>query len=176
MESIYWKEFLVSTASELKKVKRPKPLTLRRLEIIERDIALSFFILRKLIELHKVSKKIRDYPFKVFLWPCTEKLSTLLNNHKIEELYDFSKEQPQTKKPIYICHQIIHSYTSGMIVDETRNWDSLLVVSDYDRRKNIWRIPIVSIVGLLKEASEDYPNYMAYKWNNRTGDYDVITN
>jgi len=48
MESQYWKEFLTSTAKELAWKKFPKRLTERRFEIIERDVILSFFIIRRL--------------------------------------------------------------------------------------------------------------------------------
>ena len=155
MESSYWKEFLAETASDLRRVSLPKRLTQRRYEIVERNIVVSFFILRRLIELHKVSSKIQDFRLQVFAWPSAGKLPTLLNNHRIEELYDFSKEHAQTKKPLYICNQVIHSYSTSMVVDETRNWDSMLTVSDYDRENCIWCIPADVIIDLLRAASKD---------------------
>lgn len=176
MESSYWKEFLVETASDLRSVARPKRLTKRRYEIVERNIVISFFLLRRLIELHKVSGKVRNFGLRVFAWPSTGKLPTLVNNHRIEELYDFSKEQSQTKKPMYICNQVIHSYSTSMVVDETRNWDSMLTVSDYDRKNCIWRIPVDVMVGLLRAASTDYPYQIKYTRNEKTGNYDVETN
>ncbi|NVM23059.1 MAG: hypothetical protein HWN68_14910 [Desulfobacterales bacterium] len=175
MESSYWKEFLAETASDLHRVARPKRLTQRRYEIVERNIVIGFFLLRRLIELHKVSSRVRDFRLKVFAWPSTGKLPTLLNNHR-EELYEFSKEHAQTKKPMYICNQVIHSYSIAMVVDKTRNWDSLLTVSDYDRKDCIWRIPVDVIVDLLRTASTDYPYQAKYTRNEKTGDYDVETN
>jgi len=176
MESFYWKEYLAETATDIQRVAQPKRLTQRRYEIVERNIIISFFLLRRLIEFHKVSSKIREYRFKIFSWRSTGKLPTLLNNHKIDELYDLSIERAHTKKVIYVCNQLIHSYTSTMIVDETRNWDSILTVSDYDRKDCIWRIPINSIVDILKIASKDYPYSVRYTLNKKTGDYDVKTN
>ena len=176
MESSYWKEFLAETASELQHVVRPKRLTQRRYEIVERNIVISFFLLRRLIELHKVSSEVRDFRLQVFAWPSTGKLPTLLNNHRIEELYDLSKEHAQTKKPMYICNQVIHSYSAAMVVDETRNWDSMLTVSDFDRKDCIWRIPVNVMVDLLRTASTDYPHQVKYTRNEKTADYDVETN
>lgn len=176
MESSYWKEFLAETASDIQRVRRPKRLTQRRYEIVERNIIISFFLLRRLIELHKVSKKVRDFRLQVFAWPSTGKLPTLLSNHRIDELYDFSKEQAQTKKPMYICNQVIHSYSTALVVDETRNWDSMLTVSDYDRKNCIWRIPVDAMVDLLKIASKDYPYQVKFTRNEKTGDYVVETN
>ena len=176
MESSYWKEFLAETASDLQHVTRPKRLTQRRCEIVERNIVISFFLLRRLIELRLVSKKTRDFRLEVFAWPSTGKLPTLLNNHRIEELYNFSKEHVQTKKPMYICNQIIHSYSALMLVDETRNWDSMLTVSEYARKDCIWRIPVAVMIDLLRTASTDYPYEVEFTRNEKTGDYDVETN
>ena len=176
MESSYWKEFLAETAKDIRRVPCPKRLTQRRYEIVERNIAISFFILRRLIERQRVSKKIIDFSMEVFSWPSTGKIPTLLNNHRIHELYDFSKEQAQTKKPIYVCNQIIHAYSTELIVDETRNWDSILSVSDYDRKNCIWRIPMDRIVDLLNTASKDYPSSMKFTFDQKIGDYVVETN
>lgn len=175
MESFYWKEFLLKTASELRHVKHPKPLTLRRMEIVERDIVISFFVLRRLIELHKVSNKVKDFQLSVFAWPSTGKLATLINKHRIDELYDYNKEKHQIKKPIYICNQIIHSYSMELMIDDTRNWDSLLTVSDYDRKNCIWRIPMKTILKLLRTAAKDYPSRLKYTMNAKIDDYDVET-
>ena len=176
MESSYWKEFLDDMASELQHVARPKRLTQRRCEIVKRNIVISFFLLRRLIELNKVSSKVRDFRLKVFAWPSTGKLPTLLNNHRIDELYDFSKEKAQFKKITYICNQVIHSYAAAMVVDETRNWESMLTVSDKDRKDCIWRIPVCAMVDLLRTASTDYPKQVHYTLNEKTDDYDVETN
>ena len=129
-----------------------------------------------IIELHKVSSRVRDFRLQVFAWPSTGKLPTLLNNHRIEELYDSSQERAHTKKPMYICNQVIHSYSTSMVVDDTRNWDSMLVVSDYDRKNCIWRIPADVMGDLLRTASKDYPYRVRFTRNEKTGDYDVDTN
>jgi len=176
MESSYWKEFLAETASDLRRVATPKRLTQRRFELVERNIVISFFLLRRLIEMRKVSKRTQNFQLHVFAWPSTGVLPTLINNHRIDELYDFSKEHALTKKTIYICNQVVHSYSTAMAVDETRNFDSLLTVSDYDHRTCIWRIPVNVIVDLLHTASTDYPYYVKTNWNKKKGDYDVDTN
>jgi len=176
MESFYWKEFLAETASEIKRVSNPKRITQRRSEIVERNIVISFFLLRRLIEMYKVSIKVRNYQLKVFAWPSTGKLPTLLNKHSVEKLYDFSKEFAQTKKPLYICNQVIHSYATLLLIDETRNWDSILAVSDYDRKNCIWRIPVKSIVDLFQTVSKDNVYQLKYTRNDNSVDYSVETN
>ena len=176
MESLYWKEFLAETAKDIRRVPRPKRLTQRRYEIVDRNIAISFFVLRRLIERHKVSKKVLDFRLEMFLWPSTVKVPTSLNNHRIDELYNSSKEQAQTKHPMYICNQIIHAYSTALMIDETRNWHSLLTVSDYDRKNCIWRIPMDRIVDLLNTASKEYPHQAKFIFDRNIQDYEIETN
>ena len=112
----------------------------------------------------------------MYACPATGKLPTFLKSNSIEKLYDLSNEHVQTKKPIYICNQVIHSYSTALVVDVTRNWDSLFTVSDYDKKNCIWRIPVDAIVELLRTASTDYPYYVKCRWNEKMADYDVETN
>ncbi|HOY09749.1 MAG TPA: hypothetical protein PLB05_06710, partial [Candidatus Omnitrophota bacterium] len=66
MESRYWKEMLLATARELARRRKPKPLTERRCELIERDVILCFFMIRRLIELSRVSRLTLDFKFDTY--------------------------------------------------------------------------------------------------------------
>ena len=175
MESRYWKEFLIATASDIRRTSRPPRLTQRRYEITERNVVISFFVLRRLIELHKVSRKVREFRLNVFAAPLAGKLPTLLNNHRVEELYDFSSEYAQTKTSLYICNQFVHSYSTSLVIDTTRNWDSILTVSDYDRKNCIWRIPMDVVGELLRMASANYVSAGKLAWNESAADYEIET-
>jgi hypothetical protein len=173
MESRYWKEFLASTAKELAWRKTPKRLTERRLEIMERDVILSFFIIRRLIELHRVSEKTIDFKFEIFSCPYNGRLLSPINRHWFEKSYDLENEKTQHKKTIYIANQFIHSSLFLMLCDETRNWDSFYVVSDYDKKNCIWRIPAKQVYDCLKIVSEDYLGLFSYKYDEAKDDYIV---
>ena len=63
MESFYWKEFLAETASDVcEGLAQPRRLTLRRHEIIERNVIISFFLLRRMIELLGIKSGKRLLP------------------------------------------------------------------------------------------------------------------
>jgi len=173
IESCYWKEELQRVAKLLRPVAKPKRWSERHHCIIERDIMIGFFIVRRLIELHKVSSAIRDFRMDVFAAPNRGKHVTLLNRGDVDSLYDFSRERKQTKKPFYLSNQFIHAYMSFIARDETRNWDSMFVVSDYDRNDCIWRVPVSTIRALFDAASRDYPHTISLTYNHEKKDYDV---
>lgn len=176
MESYYWKEELHRIAWSIRHVPKPPRWSERGHCVVERDLMVGFFILRRLIESHTVSTATRDQLLNVFSYLARGKKVTRLNGYDVCELYDLDREVPATKKPGYIANQFIHAYTSFVARDESRNWSDVFVVSDYDRNDCIWRIPISEISRIFRTAAEDYPNSVKMVFNAEKGDYDVQTN
>ena len=175
IESCYWKEELLRIARSIRKVSNPARLSVRAAHIVERDIMVGFFLLRRLIEWNKVSSATRDQDLDV--WSCRAhgKSVTLSNNHRFWELYDFDRQVPSKMKPVYISNQFIHAYTGFISRDETRNWSDVFVVSDFDRNDCIWRVPVSEIERIFRIAANDYPYHVTQVFNKVKGDYDVKT-
>jgi hypothetical protein len=173
IESRYWKEELMRIARSLRPSPKPRRWTERSHCIVERDIMIGFFIVRRLVELTKVSRKVRDLSMHVYSAPSHGKRVTLLNRGDLEELYDIPNERKQTKKPLYLSNQFIHAYTSFVTRDEDRNWESIFVVSDYDRNDCIWRVPISEIRALFMSAARDHVYSASFTYNETRGDYDI---
>ncbi len=176
IESCYWKEELYRIAQSIRRVSNPPRWSERAHCIVERDLMIGFFILRRLIELHKVSTATSGQTVNVFSYQARGGNVTRLNGHRIWELYDLDREVPATKKAVYIANQFIHAYTSFVVRDESRNWSDVLVVSDYDRNDCIWRVPIPGIRRIFRTAADDYPHSVQMVFNAKKGDYDVQTN
>ena len=174
IESRYWKEELVRIAKTLKPVRKPPRWSERGVCVVERDLMIGFFIIRRLIELHKVSPQTRDFNMEVYSCPSQGTNVTLMNNHRIEEHYDLENEILEIKKPLYMSNQFIHAYTSFVNRDETRNWSEVFIVSDFDRNDCIWRVPIPIIQALFELASDDYPTYIAWRFDKKKDDYKVV--
>ncbi|GAA5142151.1 hypothetical protein GCM10023213_27580 [Prosthecobacter algae] len=173
IESCYWKEELIRICELIRPVAKPKKWTEKLHCTVERDIMIGFFITRRMIELHKVSDSIKNFEMQVFSIPNNGKNVTLLNRGSPDMIYDIQREIRQTKKPLYISNQFIHAYMSFVTRDKARNWDSILVVSDFDRNTCIWRIPIFVILELFRAVANDYPHSMSFVYNPQKMDYDV---
>lgn len=176
IESCYWKEELQRIANLLRPSKKPPRWSERAHCVLERELIVGFFILRRMMELKKVSSAIRDRQLKVFNYLATGKRVTRLNGHEVWELYDMEKENSVTKRPFYISNQFVHSFTSFLARDETRNWSDMFIVSDYDKNDCIWRVPISLIRELFMDASQDYPHAFSMTWNADKQDYEYTTN
>ena len=175
IESRYWKEQLALIAKTLKLVRKPPRWSVRACCIVERDIMIGFFIIRRLIELHMVSSRTRDFKMKVYSCPNQGNEVTWANNHRIFDHYDTENEKSETKKPFYMSNQFIHAYTSFVYRDGARNWSNIYVVSDRGRNDCIWRVPIHVIQELFKLASDDYPSQIVSTFDKEKRDYRIVT-
>ena len=175
IESIYWKEYLGQIAKSLRQMSRPPRRTERTCAIVERDITVGFFIVRRLIELNKVSSRTTKRHITCFSYQSTGKSVTALNHTDLERLYDLRQEASHRKAPAYVANQFIHARTCFLLRDQSRNWSDCLVVSDYDKDDFIWRIPVAEIKVLFELAAGDFPNKVEASFNTKKRDYDITT-
>lgn len=92
IESYYWREDLLDHARRLRPVKNPKRWSERALVIFEKELMISFYIVRTLLERDKTSKKSDDYRVSVRCVPWNGRSLTKLNYFDIERLYSFDRE------------------------------------------------------------------------------------
>jgi len=165
---------LKATARELVKRKKPKPLTERRCEITERDVILCFFVIRRLVELSRVSRSTIDFQFDIFSCPFNGRNMSPIDRHGIEKSYQLQNETPVSKKMLYVANQFIHSSLFLIVTDQTRNWDSFYVVSDYDKKQCIWRIPVQQIAKAFNTVAEDYLERFSFKYDRKKDEYQIV--
>lgn len=80
---------------------KPKPLTERRCEVMERDVILCFFVIRRLVELSRVSRLTIDFQFDVFSCPFNGRNMSPIDRHGIEKSYHLENELAVSKKMLY---------------------------------------------------------------------------
>ena len=173
IESRYWKEELERIARSIRYVPNPPRWTERAVCVVERDISIGFFIIRRLVELHKLSRKTKDHKVKIYGHRRNETHLNNRNHWDLERHYNLDNDVPILKSVQYISNQFIHASVSFVVRDETRNWSDVLLVSDFDRNDQIWRVPISEIRDLFLLASNDYPAQISMIYNDEKGDYDI---
>jgi len=143
----------------------------------EKDLIISFFMIRKLLETHKVSKKSYSYRATVSCYKPTGKKITRLNHTSLEKIYDLENEQKIQKGIVFIANQLIHSCTifayRKSIKD--RNWGGVYACSDWERDKTIYRIPISEIIKIFQLVGNDYPTKIKMSWDDKINDYKIET-
>jgi hypothetical protein len=173
IESVYWKEDLLSTARALKPLKKPPRWSEKSMVNFEKRLMISFFMIRKLLETGKLSKKSHSHQAYIFSYEPSGKEITLLNHRLIDEIYDFEKESRLSKNILFIANQFIHCNIIFAIQGKDRNWEDVYVVSDRDRKKTIYRVPVCEIKKILELVGTDYAHNIKWFWDPKIDDYRI---
>lgn len=177
IESFYWKKNLLKHAKSLRPVKKPPNWSEKQMVNFEKNIIISFFLIRMLFDNNKISQKSRTYKAKVFRYKPTGKKITKRNHFCIDEIYNLKKEHQVQKGFIFIANQLIHSCTIFAYRNTTnRNWEGIYACSDFERDKTIYRITVDEIIKIFELVGNDYPTEIRMTWNKEKDDYDVKTN
>jgi len=176
IESCYWKSDLLKHARRLRSVKKPQRWSEKLAVDFEKELIISFFMIRKLFEGHKLSSKSQKHRVRFFACPATKKQITNLNYAFIDDIYHLEKEKSITKDIVFVCNQFIHSGAMFAYREKNRNWGGVYVCSDFERRKSIYRIPLAEIRAILNVVGTDYPQEITMTYNKKIGDYAVTTN
>jgi len=175
IESYYWKEDLLKYSKQFKPVSKPSRWSERVQVNFEKDVIISFFMIRKLIETTKFSSKTTKYKAQIFRSPCAGKVNNL-NFWNIGELYDLDKEETALKNINFLCNQLIHGGALYAYREKDRNWGGIYTCSDFEREKYVYRIPLEEIVKILEIAGNDYPHEISMVYSESKSDYIVKTN
>lgn len=175
IESRYWKEDLIGIYRRIKPKENPSRWSEKQMVIFEKDIILGFFIIRKLMETHKVSSKTKNYNIKVFRAKSLKKIDDK-NFWDIEEIYDLKNETIVTKDIHFVCNQFIHCNAIYAYRDKNRNWSGLYICSDFERNNYIYRISVEEILNVFDRASKDYPCSVSLIYSSKNDSYFMETN
>lgn len=121
---------------------------------IERDVMVSAYAIRKLLEARKLAASTMGSTVHVEVFPLIERMPDLMNWHRLDEFYDFERSHTEDLGLPELCNQLIHSFIFVQeIVVAGASAGALagfLVASDRARAAQLYRIDIDSLSGLLQ--------------------------
>lgn len=166
IESYYWKQDLLKFAKLFKPVKNPSRWSEKLQVNFEKEVIISFFIIRKLAECSKLSPITLKHKAKIHRNPCIGRVNNR-NFASIDDLYDLTIEEEIYKDVIFLCNQLIHGGAIYARRGADRNWDGIYTCSNFERQKFVYFIPVSEIVRALELAANDYPNTIEYKYDEK---------
>jgi len=173
-ESMYWKDDLLRQAKALRKRISQRRWTERSLARLDQTIMLGFYSIRKLTEAQKLSDEVKNHQITLRAYPCKEKPVTLMNWHKVDKLYDFERESRVMLGLLSLCHLMIHSYVFIPSFKEQSQIEGVFVNSDRTRNKELYFIPLSTIIRLFSLVGSDYPSKMSGKFNQAKGEWELM--
>ena len=170
-ESYYWKVDLLRQNSALKARAAQKRWTDASFARCEQTIMLGCFSIRKLIESRKLTDKVAEKSLQIRCYPSNGKVVTLLNKHKIDNLFDLDKPKKRLVKLRFLCNQVIHSYVFTLLFHEGGSLSSILVASDNERSRALWEIPAGLLIKVFEKVGNDDVTEVRYQFDSAKGDY-----
>ena len=172
IESRYWKKELLDYAKSLKNQKEIKRWSEKSQVIFEKDLIINFFIIRKLIETKRISDSLRLKKYKIKAYPKNSIELTELNSFEFDELYNLEKFEIIEKNINFICNQLIHSLTIFAFT-ENKKWNNVIMCSDFEKNKWIYKIDLKTIIEILTDFGNNYPENITLIYNESKQDYDM---
>ncbi|HYD39450.1 MAG TPA: hypothetical protein VEB43_01360 [Anaeromyxobacter sp.] len=132
------------------------------------------FVVRRLADSHKLSDATVSMLLRVGQMPTTGKPVTLINNHRLDEWFDFSRSRRCQQPLPFLCNQAIHSYVFGVYTDRAgKRLAGVYIASDYQRNRALFAVPLAELERAFRRASNDYPTNLHYSFDEKLGDYRV---
>jgi hypothetical protein len=175
IESIYWKNDLLNHAKKLENKKVPKRFYERTYVNFEKNIIISFFKIRKLIECKKITDKLKSHNFNIYKCSCLKNVN-FINKSFIAENYDLIKEEKSQMIIEKICNLFIHSYTIYNIKSrksENDEWGDFFVTSDRFKNAFIYRLELKEIIKIFKSVGTNYSKKFMLEYNISNNDYNI---
>ena len=186
-DSGYWREELVRIAKSLRAVRNPPRWSARLQNVLERDISIGFFVIRKLHEHEKLSSLAHYTDIHVLRhalagektragragtgntattetdqYPLRTGRISYLNKHRFLSMYDFDNGTSELCHFIDLSNQFIHGYASATARDSTRNWNRIYLVPQKKRNSTAWSVSVRKVAQLFEAVAQDYPYAASY--------------
>ena len=138
---------------------------------LEKDIFITLYSIRKLIEANKISDRTSSCQFTLIAYPAKGKMVTKMNWHKLEELFYLDNPHPVNKEALFICNQIIHSYIFVPSFNTKNRLEGILFCSDRERNKQLYHLKVDALIRFMERVGKDYPTKLSMIFNQEKKDY-----
>lgn len=174
-ESSYWKADLLRFADQLGRARKTASSSASKTYVsVEKAVLMGAFVVRRLVESHKLSDSTAGMLLRVNRVPPTGKRVTLLNNHRLEELFDFARSGRSRQALPFLCNQAIHSYIFAVYSDRTgKRLAGVFMASDWQRNRALFAVPLAELERAFRKAGSDYPTESVSVFDEKLGDYRV---
>ena len=137
----------------------------------EKNLFISAFIVRKLIESDKMSDYIDNLNIKVKAYKPKKHINKIYC-YIDEDRYNWEDIEEKDMSIKDISNYLIHSYVFNFSInDENYKCESFFVSSDYDRNKYLYEIQMKDWYKVLDKVSSDSIISLSQRFNEKKDDY-----
>ena len=108
IETRFWQNDILDYIKRFQPVNNPPRLSIKSVVNLEKDVTIALFMVRRLAEAGKLSKRFKDHRAEVARCAFTGQ-PYRLRWKDVGELYELENESNVSKSAIFICNQFIHA-------------------------------------------------------------------
>ncbi len=163
---IYKKQLLKISGNVTRKLEQARWLEKSYVNF-EKDVLVSFYIIRKLIEAKtKLTKQVTSMNIALTKYPLREENGkpSILNNHKIEKFYNLDSSTRTQLSLAKLCNLFVHSFIFQPVFDEHKKLSSIFITSDH-QNNSLLLLKINKYINILNRIGNNYPKSIIIKRN-----------
>jgi len=169
-ESYYWKQPLLESAIKFKEYQALEGIDEERYVKIKQGVFIGFYSIRKLLESdNKITDSLKNQKYDLGFFPHIGNNVAWLNNHKIDEIYNFDKPQSEKRHLWFIASRVIHSFIFNLCINQDGGFDGILFTSDIDKNKKLYMLSLDQLIKIFEVVGNDYVVKIEYKKCPETG-------
>jgi hypothetical protein len=153
----YWRTDLLKFAERLEKRYRQKKWSDRTRYNIEKEIFLSFYIIRKLIESRRVRASVSGSRHTVMWCPIIigESPSTSPKTFALTYLLYHGWREEWT--PAELCNQFVHSFIFSPFTPFKKDMVGIFFASDHQSKTGLYYVTLVKVIEIIISAGRNRP-------------------
>ena len=154
-ESGPWKRYLARCVNGLRRRRQQRRWTEASCAAIERDIFLSAYAVRKLLDAGKVSDEVESGPLRAVAHPPRGCTADVMNWHRIDDLYDLSTHTEVDLSLRDFCNQVVHSFVFSLSIAASGGLAGFFVASDREKERRLLYFSIDTVADALLRVADD---------------------
>ena len=170
IESCYYKEDLLKFANDFKRREDKQLWRENSLAKAEKQFFVGALFVRKLLESVKITDACKKTSYIIHRgkFEPKQKINDFLRP-KVMDYIESAEWKAEKVAVIQICDKVIHSYVNYPCENKDGGLDGFILTTDKLRNKEIWKVPVSTLVSMFNRFGNDYPTGVEMK-RNRSGD------
>lgn len=161
-----WRGELLKTAEALERRAALTRWTTRTGFLVERDLMIGMFVIRRLVESAKTSSLLPHERVSFGIHPLTGRAPGIYDRWSYWEYYDMDSKQQTELTVRDLVNLFIHSFVLEFYPLSEDGPATIWVVSERDRHKSLYSIAFAGVVKLFRRVGDEDVVHMEGDWND----------
>ncbi|HNQ94147.1 MAG TPA: hypothetical protein PKK96_12200 [Anaerolineales bacterium] len=170
IDSVIWKEKLEQDVRALRKRLSQRRWTERSVVLFERELTLSFFSIRALIEAGKLTDRTSHKEYEFIAYPNIGKVVDEISKYDIDKVFDLDSGIGSKLTLKLLTHQFIHAYIIFTEFSKEGNVAGVLLCSDWEKKNSLIKLPIDLAIEIIEDVIADEIKEMYMARSEKTGE------